>query len=131
MLLKSIKIATPVEINPSLLSDPEKAINRKITSYLLKYSQKMEGIPLAFKVGGVTPTGMISPDSGGVLITTLIEYIVLKISPGSSITSIGGMVLGVFYVEVDGNEEYSGDFVVSEVKCRGNSPPTIIGTQGQ
>lgn len=127
--LRSMKITLLVEIDPNLLHDPEKSIKRRISSLLLVYSDKIGGIPLAFIVNGVTPTGVISCYSGGVSIKVLIECIVLRISVGDVLRAQEGMLLGVFSVRIDGDREHSGDFMVEEVKARGISSFTILGSR--
>lgn len=125
--LRSVKMSVPVEVDPEDLCDQDKAIGRKAASYLLVYSHKVGGVPLAYTVMGTADTGSISWN-GGVVVTALLEYVVLKISPGDVMVSVRGMALGVFQVDVDGNEEYDGEFVVGKVVSRGKTSFTVVGS---
>jgi hypothetical protein len=127
-LFYSMRIKNLVEVEPELLSDPEKAIKKSVTRHLLNYSHKIQGIPVAFTIEGVVPQGRISEDDGAVLLSALVNYAVLKIPPGGRASARNGYVFGVFFAVVDGDNGHTGSFTVERIIPRGRHSFTIIGT---
>lgn len=127
MSLKRVRVEILVEIEPELLSEPDKAVRRRTSAHLLEYSQAVEGVPLACDIQGVTQCGRIS-DTGSVVITALVDYIVLQMSPGSALQAVGGLVLGVFPTDVDGDRAFSGEFAVRGVAFAG-AAFTVVGAR--
>jgi hypothetical protein len=128
-LFCSMRIKSLVEVEPELLSDPEKAIARNLTKYLLNYSHKIQGVPVAFSIEGVVPKGRISEEDGAVLVNALVSYTVLKLSPGDRAAAEGGYVFGIFSAIVGGNSNYTGMFTVEKIVPRGRHSFTIMGEQ--
>ncbi|KAM0672037.1 hypothetical protein CWI42_041950 [Ordospora colligata] len=127
---KSIRAMVQVEISPRCLSNPHKAVYAKIASHILFYSSRVHATPLSFSIIGINNTGCISSDSGDVLISVLVEYIVFVLLEGDRIMSIDGRAFGIFQIEVDGDTEYTGMLTIRQIQSNPKSPlMTISGTR--
>lgn len=113
-----IKIEIFFSIHPRFLSDPSQSIYHQLKGCLFKYSKSLNGFPLSFSLEGVTPWGQIL-DDGSVYVNTLVEFCVLKIVPGDSITSHEGLLMNVFPCIVDEDESFTGSFRFTGVE-KGN-----------
>lgn len=101
-------------IRPRHLQDPSESIFRQLSKRLLMYSSVLSGFSLSFTIEGIFHTGKILED-GSVYINCLIDFCVLKITPGSVMFCTDGSLMGIFPVVVDDDVKYTGDFVVKSV----------------
>lgn len=118
-----IQLEIHLSIAPKFLQDPSECIFEQLSRLLLKYSTTLSGIPLSFRVEGITPHGKIM-DDGSVYINTLTEWVVAKVSPGDCIDATDGMYMLTFPCEVDGDDSYQGRFRVKSIA----RPSRIVGT---
>ncbi|CAD25334.1 hypothetical protein [Encephalitozoon cuniculi GB-M1] len=126
---KLVEAVMCVEIDPELLVNPEKAVSKHIASNLLIYSHKINGVPLSFSIKGMERTGPIVSSVGSVAVAVHVEYVVLTLPIGEVMSSIEGRTLGIFSTDIDGSKEYTGNFVVKEMRLKGRVFFTIAGTR--
>jgi hypothetical protein len=127
MNLLKLKIQIMTKISPKYFSDPESEINKQLSSYLFKYTYKLSGIPLCYKIFGIYPIGNIICDNEAVFLKTIVEMDILKFSINDYLQAENGVVFGVVYVRVDGNEGYSGRFKVLDVDNTSEQCSMIVG----
>lgn len=125
---KLVKVTMPVEISPRFLPDLESAVARTLTSKLLVYSHKVGGVPLSFSIESIAHTGVISSSKGDIALDVSADHVVLVIPFGGVMSSLEGRALSIFSTDIDGNKEYTGDFVPKGIELRGEAFFTITGT---
>ena len=125
MAFEKVQLEIYLLVKPRFLNEPSVGIFKELSQYLLKYSHILSGYPLSFEIEGVKPTGKILED-GSIYANCLISFCVFGVGKGSILTSVNGYVSGVFPVVVDGNENFTGDFMVKSVEETG-----LIGTESK
>lgn len=118
-----IEIFLPIA--PRSLLDPSSCVFHQLSKLMLKHSVILAGIPISFKIEGITPYGRIL-DDGSVYVNTLVELCVLKISPGDHVESNDGLYAGIFPCEVDGDDCYSGGLRVKSISGAGKIAGTNL-----
>ncbi|AFM98190.1 hypothetical protein KMI_04g07730 [Encephalitozoon hellem] len=126
---KLVKTVTYVEISPEFLTSPRKAVSKCIASKLLIYSHKINGIPLSFDIKEIGCAEASICETGDVITPVSVEYVVLVMPVGGIVNSVEGRAFGIFNTDVDGNKEYTGNFMVKEIKLKAKSFFTIVGTR--
>lgn len=122
MVFEKIKLEIYIAIRPRFLNDPSTSIFQQLSENLLTYSHALQGFPLSFTIEGIFESGKML-ENGAIYVNCLIEFVVLKIIPNSSMYCSNGTLYGIFPVLVDDNSAFTGEFTVKEYK---NS---IIGTE--
>lgn len=115
MSLQRVKIEMSLPISPKYLDDPSTSIFKQLSKHLLLYSHILSGFPLSFQIEGVLPKGKIL-DDGSVYSVCLISFYVFKVTVGDVISCVDGCSLGIFTVQVEEEEDYTGDIIVKEIE---------------
>ncbi|AFN82912.1 hypothetical protein EROM_041480 [Encephalitozoon romaleae SJ-2008] len=126
---KLVKTVTYVGISPEFLGNPGRAVSKYISPKLLIYSHKINGVPLSFDIKKIGCAEASVCETGDVITPVSVEYVVLMVPIGEMLNSIEGRAFGIFDTDVDGNKEYTGNFIVKEIRLKSRSFFTIVGTQ--
>ncbi|KAM0678060.1 hypothetical protein BDAP_001043 [Binucleata daphniae] len=99
------EINLQIKIAPNALSDPQSFFHKYVQTLLLKYSYKLEGIPLCYDIKGVSSLGDIHGDCPYIFCVGIIELLVYKIKIGDTVFVEDNMILGNFECDVNGQVE--------------------------
>lgn len=115
MSLQKVKLEMKIQISPKYLDDPSTSIFKQLSKHLLLYSHILNGFPLSFEIEGVLPEGRILED-GSVCSICLITFYVFKTAVGDTISCVDGCAFSIFTVQVEDEEEYTGDVLIKEIE---------------
>ncbi|KAG0438377.1 hypothetical protein DMUE_3128 [Dictyocoela muelleri] len=120
---KKMKITIMMDLSPTFIEDIGEGLHHNMQKYLLRYSEKLNGILLSYELLGVDRKFGISQHNGFLIVNCSMELLVLKIETGI-VKLCDDKVLGVFEVLKDGE----GDMIeINNIEFNDNFFVTIRG----
>lgn len=95
-------IKLQIKLEPKALADPQPHFHNYVQSLLLKYSNKLQGIPLSYDIKGVSQLGDIYNDCPFIFCNCLIDFVVFQIKIGDVVYVSDNMILGNFECDKNG-----------------------------
>ncbi|KKO76709.1 hypothetical protein AAJ76_1000157322 [Vairimorpha ceranae] len=127
MKILLLKLQIIIKISPKYFNDPDTEINIRLSSFLFKYSHKLEGIPLSYKIIGIFPFGNIICDNECIYLKTVVEFTFLSFKIGDVVYANEGVVFGVICAKIDGNDFYTGNLKIKDIDNTNGECSVIIG----
>ncbi|WUR03086.1 DNA-directed RNA polymerase I subunit RPA43 (RPA4) [Vairimorpha necatrix] len=128
MKIRKIKVQIIIKISPIFFNDPDTEINKRLSSYLFKYTYKLSGIPLCYKIVGVFPVGHIINDNEYVFLKSIVEFDLLCFKIGDILESEDGVSFGIIYAKINGEEFYTGKYKVEDIENNKEECSSILGS---
>ena len=113
MKILLLKLQIIIKISPKYFNDPDTEINIRLSSFLFKYSHKLEGIPLSY--------------NECIYLKTVVEFTFLSFKIGDVIYANEGVVFGIICAKIDGNDFYTGNLKIKDIDNTNGECSVIIG----
>lgn len=103
-----------IEVQPNYMENTEEGVHNYFKKYILKYSEKLNGILLTYEILGVDKIFEISHFNGSLIVKSNIEVLVLNIRKGGKVKLYDNMVLGVFKTDIEADFINIEDILIDE-----------------
>jgi len=117
------EIEIRLELEPRYINDYVARIYEIMVGKSMKYTEQLAGIPCAFAVNGMVSQAQIL-DNGSLLVNCTATVTVLNVSANDWLECVNGLHMRAFTCIVDGEDDYTGNFRLTQI-TGGNK---LIGT---
>ncbi|KAM0676187.1 hypothetical protein GVAV_000150 [Gurleya vavrai] len=97
-----MQLKIQIQIPPFALKDPQSYFHVFLQSFLLKYSHKLQGIPVSYEILGMSTRGELFNDCPFVFCPCLVDFVVYNIKNGDVVNVNNDFILGIFNCKGDG-----------------------------